>query len=258
MPKSTFRTILTQCLLTFCVAGTLLLTSCEKELSFKTETFEKKASISCQDSCPKVILKIPVAHDGGSVSDSINSRVFAVMKEIIYFGEKPYAATNYPDLASAFITSYEQLRRENPQDQFGWGGEVTGKVIHRSNNLIGIELDHYTFTGGNHGFAGKRSLLFEAETGKSLSNEDLFSDLEGFRKLAEQKFRQQFQIKEGMPISSDGFLFETGSFTLPEAVFVTKSGVLLFYNPYEIASYAMGPIQLQIPLSEAKPYLAFQ
>ena len=55
---------------------------------------------------------------------NINKKVFAVLKEIVYFGEKPYAATNYNDLTTSFIESYEKLHKEFPNDSFGWEAKI--------------------------------------------------------------------------------------------------------------------------------------
>ncbi|NMH26625.1 DUF3298 and DUF4163 domain-containing protein [Flavobacterium silvaticum] len=236
----------------------LFFQSCQKELEFETQTFEKKTSLPCKGVCPHVVLKIPIAKNQQPQADSINNKVFSVLKQIIYFGEKPYDAKDYKGLVTDFMASYEKTQRDNPDDLFGWEGEVTGKVIYTSENLIDIEIQHYTFTGGAHGYAGKRSLLFDAQTGKSVPNEKLFSDVKGFTKLAESKFRKQYGIDQKAPINSDGFMFETQSFTLPETIFFTKSGILLYYNPYEIASYADGPQQILIPMAEAKPFLAIE
>jgi hypothetical protein len=39
------------------------------------------------------------------VADSINKKVFSVLKEIVYFGGKPYTSTDYAGLLASFIDS---------------------------------------------------------------------------------------------------------------------------------------------------------
>lgn len=233
-----------------------LLTGCEKELEFEQKVVEKKTALPCKGICPHVILKLPVAKNGGFVSDSINNKMFATLKQIIFFGEHPYDAKNYDELAADFMQSYEKTQKDNPDDLFGWEGEVTGKLIYSSEKLLNIELTHYTFTGGAHGYSGKTSLIFDKESGRSLEIRDLFKDLQGFTKLAEKAFRTQHKIPENLPINSGGLMFENQIFQLPQTVFLTKKGILLYYNPYEIASYAEGPQQVLIPYSQADAYLA--
>ncbi len=235
-----------------------LLSGCNKELEFETKTFEKKTTLPCKGVCPHVVLKIPIAKNNPPVSDSINNKIFAIMKEIIYFGERPYASKNYEELVSDFIASYEKIQQEDPEDLFGWEGQAEGKIIHESEQIINIEISHYTFTGGAHGYSGKRSLIFDPESGKIIPNEKLFSNFKGFKELAEKKFRKQYNLKATEAINSGGLMFENEQFALPETLMFTKTGVLLYYNPYEIASYAEGAQEVLIPYAEADSLLAYK
>ena len=71
-----------------------------------------------------------------------------------------------------------------------------------------------------------------------------------------------FRQKEGIPkdksINHTGFMFEQDSFYLPENMGFTKEGLKLLYNPYEVASYADGPIEFTLTHAEIKKYLAIQ
>ncbi|MEC5164553.1 hypothetical protein RCH18_000269 [Flavobacterium sp. PL11] len=51
---------------------------------------------------------------------------------------------------------------------------------------MNIKIDHYTFTGGAHGYQGQRSLLFNTNTGKSISNNELFVDQDVFKAFAKK------------------------------------------------------------------------
>ena len=144
-----------------------LLARCEKELVFENQSFEKKTSLACKDHCPHISVQIPIAKDVPIVADSINKKIFSVLKEIVYFGEKPYVPTDYKGLVSSFIDSYEKLQKDFPKDSFGWEAEIEGKVKYLSENIINIEIKHYTYTGGAHGYQGLRSLLFDPKTGKN-------------------------------------------------------------------------------------------
>ncbi len=229
--------------------------SCSKELVFKNESFEKKTSLPCSENCPVIELTIPIAKGVPIVADSINKKVFSVLKEIIYFGEKPYNSTNYNGLLNSFIGSYEELRKEYPKESFSWEAKIEGRVAYRSDSIINIEIEHYTFTGGAHGYQGKRSLIFDPETGKSIPKDQLLKDLNSFRAFAEKKFRIKYNIPENRSINDTGLLFEGDKFYLPQNIFFTSQGLLLYYNPYEAASYAEGPKELLLSYKELKDYL---
>ena len=177
------------------------------------------------------------------------------MKEIIYFGEKPYTATDYNGLLASFIDSYDKLQKEFPNDKFGWEADIEGNVKYQSDAVLNIEIEHYTYTGGAHGYQGLRSLLFDPNTGKSISNEELFNDKGAFKAFAEKKFRAKYKIPVNKSINATGLMFEKEKFQLPQNIFYTDKGLLLYYNSYEAASYADGPKELLLPYTEVNDYL---
>ena len=232
----------------------LVLSGCEKKLEFETQVFRETTTLPCKDPCPEVTVSIPVAKNT-AVADSINDRVFEVLKEIIYFGEKPYKANTYDQLLKSFIGSYDQMKNDFPEDIFGWNAKIDGSVLYRSENIINLDIQHYTFTGGAHGYGGRRSLIFDVTTGQQLNHKMLFNDVAAFTKFAEQRFRRQYNIAPSVEINSGGLMFEGEKFALPQNIFYTDKGLLLLYNAYEIASYAEGSQQLMIPYSELQDYL---
>ncbi|MFV8324610.1 DUF3298 domain-containing protein [Flavobacterium sp. ZS1P14] len=237
---------------------TLLLFSvarCSNELVFEEQSFQKKTTLPCKENCPQITVKIPIAKDVPVVADSINKKVFAVLKEIIYFGEKPYTSTNYNGLLISFIDSYEKLQKEFPKDTFGWEGKIEGSIKYQSDSILNIEIKHYTFTGGAHGYEGLRSLLFDPTTGKYIPTNQLFKNKNAFMAFAEKKFRAKYKIPENKSINATGLMFEDEKFYLPQNIFYTDKGLLLYYNSYEAASYADGPKELLLSFKEANPYL---
>ena len=232
-----------------------LFARCEKELVFENQTFEKKTSLACKDNCPHIIVRVPIAKDVPIVADSINKKVFSVLKQIVYFGEKPYTSTDYKGLVSSFIDSYEQLQNDFPKDSFGWEAKIDGEVKYVSESIINIEIKHYTYTGGAHGYQGFRSLLFDPNTGKTILQHQLFKDRNAFKAFAEKEFRNKYKIPEKGSINQTGLMFEGEKFHLPQNIFYTDKGLLLFYNPYEVASYADGTKELLLSYKEVKDYL---
>lgn len=241
----------------FLILLTVFFISCDekKQLEFTTETYTDKSSLPCSDNCPEVEVKIPIAKNVPIVADSINQSVFAVVKEIIYFGEKPYEGKNYAELLRSFITSYDELKTDFPKDTFGWDGKVEGSIAYQSENVLNIRIDHYTYTGGAHGYQGVRSLIFDPKTGKIIKNQELFNDVNTFQQFAEKKFRTTYNIPENDPINSTGLMFESEQFTLPMNILFNEKGIVLHYNTYEVASYADGPKEIQFTFTELEPYL---
>ncbi|MFV5694308.1 PdaC/SigV domain-containing protein [Flavobacterium sp. LB3P122] len=231
---------------------------CSNELVFEEQSFQRKTTLPCKENCPQITVKIPVAKEVPVVADSINKKVFSVLKEIIYFGEKPYISTNYNGLLTSFIDSYEKLQKEFPKDTFGWEGKIEGSVKYQSDSILNIEIKHYTFTGGAHGYEGLRSLIFNPETGKYIPNNQLFKSKNALMAFAEKKFRAKYKIPENKSINATGLLFEDEKFHLPQNIFYTDKGLLLYYNTYEAASYADGPKELLLSYKEVNDYLTIK
>lgn len=236
----------------------LAFTSCSKELTFENETFEEKSKIPCKKDCPTINLDVPIAKNGKIIGDSINRKIFTVIKEIVYFGEKPSKIKDYRSLASSFIDSYEEMHQKFPTETFGWEAKIKGNVEFQSSQILNIRLDHYTFTGGAHGYQGYRSLLFNLKTGKTILSNQLFKNENEFKAFAEKAFRKKYKIPAEASINATGLMFENDQFQLPENIFYTNEGLLLYYNSYEAASYADGPKDILFSYDEVNKYLKFQ
>ena len=235
----------------------LIFTSCKKELSFENETFEEKSTIPCKNECPEITIEVPVAKNIKVISDSINKKVFSVIKEIVFFGEDSTKVNDYQSLSKSFIASYEEMREKFPNDTFGWEAKIIGNVEFQSDSILNLKVDHYTFTGGAHGYQGYRSLLFNAKTGKAILNNQLFKNEKDFKAFAEKAFRAKYKIPAEANINATGLMFENDKFQLPQNIFYTSEGLLLYYNSYEAASYADGPKEILFSYNDVNKYLNF-
>lgn len=226
-----------------------------KALDFQAKSFEKKTALPCKgEICADVKITIPEASNVPIVADSINKKIFNTVRGIVYFGEKPYDGKNYEEIMTSFINSYEELKKEFPDETLGWEAKIDAKVDYSSDKVLNIKLNHYTYTGGAHGYEGNRSLLFNPETGKELTRKDFLKDEAGFKAFAENEFRKKYKIPAGA-INATGLMFENEVFELPQNIFFTKNGLLLYYNTYEVASYADGAKELLLPYDQLTNYL---
>lgn len=225
-------------------------------LSYTQEIFKQEVEADCAElSCPSAKLEITLFESENKVADSINKKIFEYFKEVLSFEEQPYTAANYDELLQSFLSSYEKLREEFPQDAIGWEAIGKTEISFQNEKIINLRTEYYLYTGGAHGNSGVHSFIFDLTTGQNLTGNDIFMDLDGFGSLAENKFREKYHIKQGANINSTGFMFEDDVFRLPETILFTKKGVLLIYNTYEIASYADGTQELLIPFEEVKSFL---
>lgn len=230
--------------------------SCSDEkLHFETEKIQQKSDLPCEETCTNISIDVDLA-SGNFVADSINVAVFEKIKNIVYFGEIPLEATEYTDLTNSFIKAYDDFKTEFPDDfMMPWEANVTSKLQFQSANLIQIRVDYDTFTGGAHGMFASNVLSFDASTGNQFKTKDFFKDIDGLKKMAAEKFRNEFKIPKEQSLVDAGYFFQNDDFVLPENVFFSKKGITFYYNVYEIASYAQGAIILDFTYEEMKPHL---
>lgn len=239
-----------------------LLLSCKDEkieekqqIEFKQEKFKNEIAIASNKDSTTVKVNIPIAIGKSIAADSINKKMFLMVKEIVSFDEKPLKTNDYKDLLASFTNSYKKFVTDFPDYHLPWEAKVDGKVIYQSENIICIEINHYSFTGGAHGNGGLQSLVADAKTGKSIPNDKLFKNENEFKAFAEKEFRSTYKIPESGSINQTGLQFEDEQFHLPENIFFTDKGLLLYYNQYEVAAYVEGTKELLFPYEKINDYL---
>lgn len=208
----------------------------------------------CAD-CPSVRVYVPEASEETALGRAVNQGVREEVIEWLDYDEIS-GATDIPGAIRAFGASYRDLREQFPDEAIGWEATVEGVIALESDELLSLKLDGYIFTGGAHGFTRTRYLNFDKKSARELDNRELFRDLPGLEALAEAAFRDSQGIAPDAEINSTGFMFEDNQFHLPETIGFEAEGLVLLYNPYEVASYADGPLRVVIPYAEASPYLA--
>jgi hypothetical protein len=230
----------------------LLLVGCEEENPLEWQAREYLGQ-GCEQ-CPDVRVSIPEASERTQIGKAINRGLSEEIIEWLDYDEERQAA-DVPGAIESFEKGYQQLRQQFRDETIGWEAEIEGELSYESRQMISLKLTGYIFTGGAHGYRSTRFLNFDLERADELERWELFSDLSGFEALAEEMFRESHGIPADGPINSTGFMFENNLFALPENVGVEPGGIILLYNPYEIASFADGDILLRIPLDRVKPFL---
>jgi hypothetical protein len=221
-------------------------------LDYEMKKFEKRI-VEGQDTT-ELVLDVPVFKTKSVVTDSIDKLVLNENSSLFY-NDTLSRPKDFDAICTNFINTYNQALKEEPEYTTSWQGYSTTTIDYQSSKLLNLTVDYWAFTGGAHGNGASLSFFIDTKTGKQIKKENLFSDLKGFTKLAEQKFRKQQKIPKNVNINETGYWFTDEKFHLPLNIFLTEKGVKLVYNQYEVSSYAEGPIELLIPYKEADKYL---
>ena len=116
-------------------------------------------------------------------------------------------------------------------------------------------MENFSYTGGAHPNYYVSKKIFDKETGQLLQLLDIVKDTSSLKKLVEIDFRKQVEISPTESLSAAGFWFEKDQFKLPLNVGMTNDGLGFYYNPYEVAPYAQGTIEIILPFEKVEKFL---
>lgn len=240
------------------LAFTVLTVSCRKALETGTVQMSQKELQNCKKTtCPELDIEYLNVNGSTPASEKINAEIKDFVIQSLYIGEDENGSTSssIEQAMEDFIKLYRTHSAEFPDLSAEYFAEITVLQTFNSKNLLSVSCRNYLYTGGAHGYGSVTYKNFDPKDGSTLYYEDLFKDVSAFEKVAESKFRKENEIPEGDTINATGFWFEDDAFYLPETFGVSKEFVTLQYNQYEIASYAAGPIILEIPIADIKNVL---
>jgi hypothetical protein len=240
------------------LAAALLLAACTHELQTRIIALEDSVQAegvdaSCEISCSYEYITGGVSQE---IMDKING---AIIDRHILFEEfdgstdvEAACKTWVEEVRNSYSVEGEDIDEENAwmyNFEFNRSGEFSGAC--RSRHLQTYTGSDYDYTGGAHGYTGIGHDVFDMTTGEIVTEENLFvEDYYG-------------GVAELLAASLEVYLAEIGEdpemmFGLPEPngnFAVSEEGITWTYNPYEIAPYSMGIIDLPVSWADLKPYL---
>ena len=126
---------------------------------------------------------------------------------------------------------------------------IKGNVLYCDSNILSYQRELYTYAGGAHGMNTKINYVFDIKTGEQLTEEDIFG--QGFErkvgKLLDEKakaLRAEGLLPAEDEFYNDWYIEPNGNFAL------TDSSIIYTFNPYELAPYCYGIIDIEIMRSE--------
>lgn len=177
------------------------------------------------------------------VSQKINNEIDSVIIKFLSFDDLATSSKSVEKCIEAFNNEYFSFKKEFPESPIIWEAQIDGEITYQSNDIITIAITNYQNTGGAHGNLIISFLNFDASSGNRISNENLFSDFLAFKQLAKAYFENEITNKKEA-------YFEPDNFKLPSNIGYTDEGLILLYNTYEIAPYATGITEINIPFDK--------
>lgn len=206
---------------------------CHLQLNF--EIPNKGTSSKTLEATKKMIIALTQDGAYSDKDNDINDMVKQYTKSYImnYLEEGNDAISNYGDNIedAANWMSYEET--------------CSGNVLYNSNGFFSYSVKLYSYTGGAHGNSNNRVATLDLNKRKVLSLETLFES-EKFDDLQ----------KEVVDRISKDYQLLSDEIDLTDNFYLSDKGVSFIYNPFEIAAYSEGEIEVTIPWSDIIPLLS--
>lgn len=167
------------------------------------------------------------------------------------------------------LNTLEGLRSELSsrfQEEFGSGGTTSTvwfverdlQKIFENKEVFTVEVSSRGYLGGAHDFEEKNIVSFEKISGKKIQLEDLIAPYSRqiLSSISAIEFRRAFSVPLGQTLEESGFLIKnTVDFPISENVGIVGGGLMVHFNPYEIAPYSKGSFTFVLPFDALEPIL---
>lgn len=200
---------------------------------------------------------LPAKNTEGGVASFLKDRIFGSFNSDTL--EKSYANVTLESLKNTqrdtfFKIYHETLKDETPESMgasMNYAESHTQYILFNEKDLLSVGYSTYEYSGGVHGNHATSLATYDLAQKKTVKLNDIF--LPKFEKTVNaalaKAVRKQFGLKPNEPLSTS--LFEN-SIQFTDNFCITKKGILFLYNPYEIAAYAYGEIELFVPFEDIK------
>lgn len=205
---------------------------------------------------------------GSGFSDAQKSFVENIIEKEIsnlnYTVDNPHQFINL--LNDTFFIRYNAAQQSwNPSDTnllggLSWWSYIDMKLIKNNDSIFSLEILTDKYEGWAHEVILDDHWVIDVQNMKIFQLNDVFNLFENgqyLRNILEHHLRVQYHIPDGVALNDvdhGGILFNP-HLALPKNFYFTKSGVHFLYDPYEVASFATGPIDLFVPYSEIHPIM---
>jgi hypothetical protein len=187
-------------------------------------------------------------------------------KNASFFNKLLYAGDSPDKYRDRLVENYRKMYRdaavsagispgEEGRPSFNWEYKETMKAWNPGGGGLVITRDRESYTGGAHGMSTRQYYVIDAEAPGLLGLEDFFPDPRApeLRRLIYEALRNYDGLAEGRPLS-EGVFFEDEP-ELSGNFFIDEKGLGFHWDPYEIAPYSAGQIEIALPWGKIQPLL---
>lgn len=228
----------------------LLLLGCDRQkddeaaatvsIASETQRISQTAAHCKGEHCPTVNIEWLQFSDQDALNQAIESQLINMLQGSHPDTERHHSLTA---ITEQFIEDADELPTSAHQ---GWQLQASAQVVNQHGQLLTVALSSYEFTGGAHGMPMERFLHWDLANNQPLTLAELLVDGQ------QQAFWQQAQEAHDAWLNQqrlDEDFRDSWPFELSDEFYFQYGQLLLHYNVYSIAPYAMGAQTLAVPVS---------
>lgn len=232
----------------FIVIILTLIFSCKEEI--KIDFLEQNIE---RNDVTEISINFPKAEGTKDIANKINKTISDHIVSQMNLNEDDPSTVSIDNAITTFNTEFKNFKNDFPDTAQKWEAFVDGEVTYRSPEIISIAINTYLDTGGAHGNTNVVFFNFNAQTGELFKTKDLIKNIEALSDVIKEKLKDEIKANSDNESMEDEFFGK--EFQLPESLGYSDEGIIILYNPYEIASYAQGIIEFTIPFEDVSSFL---
>lgn len=132
--------------------------------------------------------------------------------------------------------------------------ETDFRVTFNSKDFLSLVLDYYEFTGGAHGNYYSIGYNIRISDGEVLTLNDILKP-NSFQALSEFCVEEILNMFEANSLNEAGLFEDELNITEDQDFFITPDALVIQFDPYEVAPYAMGSIEVELKFEIIKNLL---
>lgn len=182
-----------------------------------------------------------------------------------YFHQLLYSGGNFTKYKDQVISEQrsiyrsaineESLEEETPAE-LNWRRSESIVLLRSLNQGLVIERDIVNFSGGDHEIQSKRYYVLDMEELRQIKIDDFFTDYqeqERLRDLVYEEMRKYSDLSRGQKLSEGIFFSDEPELSFN--FFLSDEGLILHWDPQQIAPYSYGDIDITVPWYAIRPMM---
>lgn len=125
-------------------------------------------------------------------------------------------------------------------------------ISYNEKNVISITSTYHQYTGGAHGNTLTETSNINLKTGEKILLKDFFKEGVNYKKIITEEIKKQMAADNKF---YPGAAAALDSISDDQSFYIAEDGIVIYYQPYEIAPYAAGTPEFKIPFSMLKDSL---